>query len=137
MFILTSLPINPQSLKENLVNPSVGATVCFEGIVRNNNDGKTVSSLIYEANETLANKETNNIIKEAHQKFSIIKALACHRVGTLSVLDIAVWVGVSAAHRDEAFLACRYIIDEIKKRVPIWKKEFFMDGTTHWVNSNN
>jgi adenylyltransferase/sulfurtransferase len=71
---------------------------------------------------------------EAAQRFGVTQALCVHRVGDLQLGDIAVWVGVAAAHRDEAFKACRFIIDEVKHRVPIWKKEHYVSGDSGWVN---
>ena len=82
----------------------------------------------------LANKEGERIVKEAIERFGVLKAACVHRVGSLAIGDIAVWVGVSSKHRAEAFAACRYIIDEVKHRVPIWKKEHYVNGDSGWVN---
>lgn len=90
--------------------------------------------LEYEAYGELAKKEAQKILQEASQRFSVLNARCVHRIGTLAVADMAVWVGVTSVHRDEAFQACRYIIDEVKKRVPIWKKEHYIDGSSSWVN---
>jgi molybdopterin synthase catalytic subunit len=107
--------------------------VTFDGWVRNENEGRQVLRLEYESYEAMALKEGEKIIAEAHEKFPIIDAVCVHRGGLLEIGDIAVWVGVSSAHRGEAFDACRYIIDEIKHRTPIWKKEFYVDGDSGWV----
>jgi len=117
-----------------LINPGSGGYVSFEGWVRNRNEGKDVSQLAYQAYEVLAIKEGNRIVAEAMDRFPIDDAMCVHRVGELAIGDLAVWVGVSAGHRDEAFTACRYIIDEVKHRVPIWKKEYYIDGDSGWVN---
>jgi adenylyltransferase/sulfurtransferase len=93
-----------------------------------------VHRLEYEAFETLAVKEGERIVAEAIRRFGVTRAACVHRVGTLGIGELAVWVGVSAAHRGEAFAACRYIIDEVKHRVPIWKKEHYADGDSGWVN---
>ena len=134
MFSLTNNPIDPIQLRKSLSNPAAGACVTFEGIVRNHNDSRKVLSLEYEAYTELCEVQTAKIFKEAHAQFSIIEAQCVHRTGKLNISDMAVWVGVSTAHRDDAFKACRYIIDEIKKRLPIWKKEIYADGDSGWVN---
>lgn len=106
----------------------------FEGRVRNHNDGRPVLALDYEAFAVLAEREGARIVAEARERFDVL-ALACvHRIGALQIGDLAIWVGVAAAHRDAAFGACRYVIDEAKARVPIWKKEHYADGTSEWVN---
>ncbi|MBI5091893.1 MAG: molybdenum cofactor biosynthesis protein MoaE [Candidatus Hydrogenedentes bacterium] len=134
MFLLSAERIDTAQLKRALENPGAGACVTFEGWVRNNNEGKTVLRLEYEAYEDLALKEGARILAEALDKFGLLGATCVHRTGCLEIGELAVWVGVSAAHRDEAFAACRYIIDEVKSRVPIWKKEHYADGESGWVN---
>lgn len=133
MFNLSKEKINDIQLKELTLDPSAGGFVCFEGWVRDNNQGKDVTKLAYESYPKLATKEGNRIIEEAIKKYDIKKALCTHRVGMLEIGDMAVWVGVSAAHRDAAFKACRYILDEVKSRVPIWKNETWTDGESGWV----
>lgn len=130
MFSISKQPIKPA----NLANPRAGALVTFEGWVRNHDDGKKVLALEYEAFEELAVKEGNRILAEAREKFDILDARCIHRVGRLQIGEMAVWIGVTAAHRAEAFRACQYIIDEVKSRVPIWKKEHYADGDSSWVN---
>ena len=114
-----------------------GAFCAFEGRVRNHSDGRKVIALEYEALDPLCQKEAGKIFQEVGKKFNVLNVTCCHRVGKLSVGEMAVWVGVSASHRDDAFKACRYIIDEIKARLPIWKKEFYADGDSGWVNGQN
>ena len=111
-----------------------GGFAAFEGWVRNHNEGLAVTRLEYEAFAELAEKEGARIVEEARAKFGVTRAACVHRVGSLDLSDVAVWVGVSAAHRDEAFRACRYIIDEVKHRLPIWKKEHYENGDSGWVN---
>jgi len=82
----------------------------------------------------LAVNEAGKIIAEARSRFDIYDALCVHRAGRLEIGDIAVWVGVTAAHRRDAFQAAQFIIDEIKTRLPIWKKETYTDGSSGWVN---
>jgi molybdopterin synthase catalytic subunit len=133
-FRLTSSRIDPVARKRELEQDSAGACVTFEGWVRDHNDGEAVQALEYEAHAALAEKEGARIIAEARERFAIEAAHCEHRVGKLEIGDCAVWVGVSAAHRGAAFDACRYIIDETKARVPIWKKEHYASGATGWVN---
>jgi molybdopterin/thiamine biosynthesis adenylyltransferase/molybdopterin synthase catalytic subunit/rhodanese-related sulfurtransferase len=102
--------------------------------VRNHNEGHAVTRLEYEAFAELAEKEGARIVQAAIEKFGVQRAACMHRIGSLAIGDVAVWVGVSAAHRDEAFRACRFIIDEVKHRVPIWKKEHYVNGDSGWVN---
>jgi molybdopterin synthase catalytic subunit len=127
-------PIDASKLNESLANESAGALVTFEGWVRNHNEGRTVQLLAYEAYESLAEKEAKVIIDEAIAKFGVLAARCVHRTGTLEIGELAVWVGVTSRHRKEAFRACEYIIDQIKIRLPIWKKETYADGDSGWVN---
>ena len=133
MFQLSQERIDSEKLRLEAEDPASGGFVCFEGWVRNHNQGKQVLSLDYEAYDKLAIKEGNAIIAEAIKKYNINKACCTHRVGSLQIGDMAVWVGVSAAHRDAAFQACRYILDQVKARVPIWKNESWTDGESGWV----
>jgi len=134
MFSITHDPINAEWLKEQIKTKASGAISVFEGIVRDHHQGREVKALEYEAMESLAKKEALEIIEEAKVKFNIHHILSVHRAGRLEIGDIAILIGVTAAHRDDAFKACRYVIDEIKKRLPIWKKEFYVEGESQWVN---
>jgi len=134
MFKLVNDDIDSKALARELTDDTCGAFVSFEGWVRNHNEGQQVLSLDYEAYAPLAEKEGERILAEAMEKFPITAISCVHRVGELGIGDVAVWVGVSAGHRGEAFDACRYIIDEVKHRVPIWKKEHYTDGDSGWVN---
>jgi molybdopterin synthase catalytic subunit len=131
---ITSDDIRPDELRDALVDAAAGAYVGFEGWIRNHNDGEDVLRLEYEVYEPLALTEGEKVIEEARQKFPILHADCVHRSGSLEIGDCAVWVGVTSAHRDEAFKACRYIIDQVKVRLPIWKKEHYVDGHSGWVN---
>lgn len=133
MFRITDEPIDPASCRLAAESPSAGGFVAFEGWVRDHNGGRAVASLEYEAYAALAVKEGERILEEARQRFELERAHAVHRKGHLAIGDLAVWVGVSAAHRDAAFAACRYVIDELKRRVPIWKREHYADGSSEWV----
>lgn len=137
MFELSDRLIDPHKLQTELDNARAGAFVCFEGRVRNHNDGQQVQRLEYEAYDELAIKEGNRVLDEARNRFPILECRAVHRTGCLEIGEVAVWVGVLSAHRGEAFDACRYIIDELKHRVPVWKKEHYVSGTTEWINCAN
>lgn len=126
--------IDVASLKNALSNPGAGGFCAFEGWVRNVNEGRKVQRLEYEAYEPLVISEGNKVLAEARERFPYLEARCVHRIGLLEIGDLAVWVGVASAHRDEAFKACRYIIDELKIRLPIWKKEHYVDGDSGWVN---
>jgi len=126
--------LDPVALGRLLGDDSCGALVTFEGRVRNHNEGRRVERLEYEGYEALAVKEGERVLGEALGRFAIRQARCVHRLGPLALGDVAVWVGVSAHHRGDAFAACRYIIDEVKDRVPIWKKEFYADGDSGWIN---
>ncbi len=134
MFRISPEPIDSAALARELRDPAAGACVTFEGWVRNRNDGRTVAALEYETHAVLAEKEGGRILEEARAKFPILKTVCAHRSGALALGDLAVWVGVAAEHRGAAFEACRYIIDQTKLRVPIWKREHYADGTVDWVN---
>jgi len=133
-FGFSSGPLEPERYRTGLTDPAAGGYASFEGWVRDHNEGRTVQRLEYEAFEALAIKEGERIVAEAVARFGVTRAACVHRVGALGVGELAVWVGVSAAHRGEAFAACRYIIDEVKHRVPVWKKEHYTDGDSGWVN---
>jgi molybdopterin synthase catalytic subunit len=133
-FAISESPIDPALLRQAMQSPQCGAFVAFEGWVRDNHLGKTVQALDYQVYRELALGEGERIMHEACARFTIVDARAVHRVGSLALGDLAVWVGVSAGHRDAAFSACRWIIDEIKARVPIWKREHYADGVSEWLH---
>ncbi|HEV2441348.1 MAG TPA: ThiF family adenylyltransferase [Steroidobacteraceae bacterium] len=133
-FRFSSTPLDESALRTGLSDPTCGGYAAFEGWVRDHNEGRRVRRLEYEAFEPLAIKEGERIIAEAIARFGVEHGACVHRIGTLEIGEKAVWVGVTARHRDEAFRACRYIIDEVKHRVPIWKKEHYENGDSGWVN---
>jgi molybdopterin synthase catalytic subunit len=133
-FRLSTAALDTTAARLELIDPGAGGYVSFEGWVRDFNEGQEVTRLEYEAFAELAVKEGERVLDEALRRFPIRHALCIHRVGELALTDMAVWVGVSAVHRGEAFEACRYIIDEIKHRVPIWKKEHYRSGDSGWIN---
>ena len=134
MMQMTTATIDTDDLRKAMANPAAGGFCVFEGWVRNENESRSVDRLEYEAYEPLCVAEGQKIIDEAKAKFGILEARCMHRSGLLEIGDCAVWVGVASGHRDEAFQACRYIIDEVKVRLPIWKKEHYTSGKTEWVN---
>ena len=128
-FDLTEQAIDAAALRRRLLdNEQCGAFTCFEGWVRRQNDGSRGDYLVYSTYEALARKQGETVLAQAKQRFAIEDAVCVHRYGHLEVGDMAVWVGVTAGHRDAAFAACRFIIDTIKAEVPIWKQEFYSDG---------
>ncbi len=133
MFRLTTTPLDPAALRRDASDPHAGAVVVFEGTVRDHHEGRPVLRLEYEAHQPVAQSEGRRILEEALERFDLDHAEAVHRLGLLQIEESAVVVLVAAPHRAEAFEACRFIIDQIKHRVPIWKKEFYADGTSAWV----
>ena len=136
-FSLSASAIDPAVEKQRLDDAGAGACVIFEGWVRNHNEGRSVHSLDYQAYAPLALSEGETILDEAIDRFKLRAASAVHRAGSLAIGDMAVWVGVSADHRDAAYNASRWIIDEIKRRVPIWKNEHYADGESGWLHPDN
>ncbi len=130
---VTGKPFDTQRLQRSLENPAAGGYCAFEGWVRNENEGHAVIRLEYEAYEPLVIREGEQVLAEARDRFGILEARCVHRVGLLDIGECAVWIGVASGHRDEAFRACRYIIDEIKVRLPVWKKEHYTNGDSGWV----
>lgn len=110
-----------------------GATVTFDGYVRNESHGRATSYLEYEAYEAMAIAKMQGIAEQAHEKFVIHRLAIVHRLGRLEIGETSVFIAVSAPHRGAAFDACRYAIDTLKKTVPIWKKEYFADGAV-WAD---
>lgn len=133
MFKVSAEIIPADRLARELDSADAGALATFEGRVRRVNEGRQVQCLEYEAYEALAHSEGQRILDEARKRFPVLDIACVHRVGRLEIGELAVWVGVLAAHRGEAFDACRFVIDQVKHRVPIWKKEFYTDGDSGWV----
>lgn len=136
-FSLSAEPIQVSAVVKGLREPSAGALVTFEGWVRCHNDGRNVVALHYEAYEAMALREGRAIVESAVRRHPLLTAVCVHRVGRLRVGDLAVWIGVTGRHREGCFQACSEIIDAIKSRVPIWKKEFYRDGDSGWVNCSH
>ena len=134
MFSVSDTPIDVAAARKSVADQHCGALVVFEGWIRDHNEGQEVERLEYEVYRPVAEKEGVKIINEALARFSISHAMCIHREGLLELGECAVIVCVSSAHRGAAFDACRYIIDEAKTRLPIWKKEHYVTGVSEWVN---
>ena len=133
MFELTDQSIDSAVLRARLARADAGACVVFEGWVRNHHLGRPVTRLEYEAFDTLTRLEGEAIVAEAAQAHAGCTVLCVHRTGTLAVGELAVWIGVTAPHRQAAFLACRQVIEELKRRLPVWKKEHYASGDGRWL----
>ncbi|UWX03616.1 molybdenum cofactor biosynthesis protein MoaE [Pseudoxanthomonas sp. NC8] len=133
-FELSGVAFDIAPLRTRLLDDRAGAYASFEGWVRDHNDGRPVRGLHYEAYAALAATEGQRIVEEAAVRFAITGVHCVHRTGELAIGDLAVWVGVSAGHRGAAFDACRFVIDEVKARVPIWKHERYADGDAGWLH---
>lgn len=131
---LLNTPLSLDEAMRCVSHPAAGGIAIFVGVVRNHAEGKSVDRLDYEAHDTLALRELENVANEVLNEQPEVRVCAVHRVGTLAIGDLAVVVAASAPHRAEAFTACRALIERIKERVPIWKKEWAADGSASWVN---
>jgi molybdopterin synthase catalytic subunit len=129
---IRSEPIGLDELVREVAHPSAGAIATFLGVVRDHNEGRAVTRLEYEAYGSLAEAELARIVDELAHELPGVRLAALHRVGSLAVGDAAVACAASAPHRDEAFVACRRLIDRVKARLPIWKREHGPDGP-YWV----
>jgi molybdopterin synthase catalytic subunit len=133
MAYLTQDPLDLVALLAMVQSPSRGGVASFLGMVRDHHQGREVLRLDYSAYAPMAEAECARIVAEAESRWDVAVALR-HRIGQLQIGDAAVAVAVASAHREEAFVASRYVIEELKRRVPIWKKEYFADGTISWVD---
>lgn len=133
MLYLTTAPIDVSVLLAHVAAPDRGGTACFVGAVRDHHGGRAVRRLEYSAYGAMAEAECERIVMEAEKQWPVRVRLQ-HRIGGLAIGDIAVAVAAAAAHREPAFAACRYVIEEVKRRVPIWKREHYTDGGVVWVD---
>ena len=125
--------IDPAVLTAQLKSGEDGAVVIFDGIVRNHTRGRRTLYLDYEAYEPMALQQMEALVQDAKQRFAVREIVLVHRLGRLQIGETSVWIAVASAHRAQAFEACRWIIDTLKKTVPIWKKEYFQDGAV-WAD---
>lgn len=130
---LTHDPVDVPALVRRVSGPGRGGVATFSGAVRDEHAGRRVIALSYSCYQSMAEDTCASIVREAENRWPVRIALE-HRVGDLVVGDVAVAVVAAAAHRDAAFAACRWVVDEVKRRVPIWKRETYADGTVAWVD---
>lgn len=126
-------PIDPGHVLTMIGADQDGASLLFLGVVRDHNDGRAVGGVRYDAYEEMAAQVLSEIVAEAVRTAGTSRIAAVHRVGELEVGEVSVAIAVSSPHRAEAYEASRYIIEEIKKRLPVWKKERYSDGAEEWV----
>ena len=126
--------IDPAALTAEVAGDGNGATILFLGTVRDSNDGRGVTGIEYTAYRSMAERELAAIVGEASAEFGTTDVVVEHRVGTLTVGEVSVAIAVAHPHRAAAYDASRYVIEQIKRRVPIWKREHYADGTREWVD---
>jgi molybdopterin synthase catalytic subunit len=130
---ITREPIDGARLLGDSLSPDDGAALLFWGVVRNVNDGRPVSHLEYHAYADMAERMMHRIAEEAISRFGVGDVRIVHRVGKLAIGEASVAIAVASPHRGEAYEASRYVIEELKKRVPIWKREGYVEGESEWV----
>ena len=133
---VTSDPIEPSVVLERVGTPEDGAVALFLGIVRNSNDGRPVAGMEYEGYGDMAREQLAAIVREAAGRANSDRVAAVHRLGELEIGEVSVAIAVSSPHRAEAFDAARYVIEEIKTRLPIWKRERYLDGVAEWLEGH-
>jgi molybdopterin synthase catalytic subunit len=126
-------PLDPSAIAERIRKDTDGALVVFEGVVRSQSRGRDVRALVYEAYGSMAQKQMEQLAEEAQRRWQISEVAVVHRTGTLQIGEVSVVIAVAAAHRGEAFDACEWLIDELKRTVPIWKKEIYTEGEA-WID---
>ena len=131
---LRAEPLSVDEIRNVAADPRAGAVAVFIGAVRDHDHGRGVTALSYTAHPSAA-AELNRVAEKTAASYSIISLAVAHRIGDLEVGDLAVVAAVGAEHRDVAFTACHFLIDELKSTVPIWKNQFFTGGDSEWVNS--
>ena len=130
---VTEAPLDSAGIRREALDPRAGAVVLFEGCARDSHAGRAVEQLAYEAFAPMAEAELGRIREEAMASFGLVRCLIHHRLGEVPLLEAAVIVATAAPHRREAFEAAAWIMDRIKERVPIWKREQYRDGARAWV----
>lgn len=134
--VITLDPIDPGAVLSDLVSDTDGAGILFVGTVRNHNDGREVGHLDYQAYPPMAESTLREIVAEARARWQTGRMAVTHRYGRLEIGDVSVAIAVAAPHRGDAYAASRYIIEELKKRVPIWKREGYLTGESEWLRGN-
>ena len=133
MEFLTSQPIDVAMVGALVLRPGHGAVTTFVGHVRDHHLGRVVTRLDYSAYGPMAEREMAQVVADACSRWDVAVEVR-HRIGMLEIGDVAIAVAVGSGHRDAGFAACRFVVDEVKRRVPIWKREWFTDGTSEWVD---
>jgi molybdopterin synthase catalytic subunit len=131
MMHLTRHPIVVDDLLAEVQGPERGGTCVFVGTVRNDAD---ITGIEYSAYEAMAFDEIERILSDAHAHWAEARVMLQHRLGLIPVGEASIAIATAAPHRDDAFAACRFVIEEVKKRLPVWKKEYRVDGTTAWID---
>jgi molybdopterin synthase catalytic subunit len=129
-------PIDTPALMERVRSDTDGAVLVFAGTVRNINEGRRVGHLEYHAYAPMAEAELRSILAEARERWPVGGLAAEHRVGTLDLGEASVVIAVASPHRDAAYEASRYVIEELKRRVPVWKREGYLDGEERWLEGH-
>lgn len=130
---VTSEPLDSVAIAALVSDPSTGAVVVFSGDVRDHDHGRAVLSLTYESHPSAA-EVMNTVVRDIAEKLDVTHIAAAHRVGDIPIGEAALVVAVGSSHRGDAFGACREIVDQIKLQLPVWKHQYFADGTDEWVN---
>ncbi len=133
---ITTEPIEALELLNQVRSDSDGAVLLFTGVVRNHDGGRPVTGLRYEAYEAMATAKITRICEEVRERFEVGDIAVIHRVGDLAVGDVSVAIAVAAPHRDGAYKASREVIERLKREVPIWKRERFVDGEEVWLEGS-
>lgn len=134
---IVSRPLDAALLLAEVAGDAHGATTLFVGTVRNTNGGRAVSGIEYSAYDSMATVELQRILDEAASRFTDVSIVVEHRVGTLRLQEVSVIIATAHAHRAPALDAQRYVVEELKKRVPVWKREHYTDGTREWVGATS
>lgn len=132
---LVEQPIDIAAIVAEVARTSNGATLLFIGTVRDVNNGRAITGMDYTAYSAMATRELNDIAREAAVEFETEDIVVEHRIGTLALGDASVAIAVAHAHRGPAYEASRYVIEQLKQRVPIWKLEHYVDGSREWVGT--
>lgn len=135
--VVTEAPLDSAAIRAAALDPSAGAVVLFEGCARDSHEGRPVALLAYEAFVPMAEAELARLREEAMARFGLVRCLIHHRLGEVPLLEAAVVVAAASPHRREAFEAAAWIMDRIKERVPIWKRERYQDGAQTWVEGES
>jgi molybdopterin synthase catalytic subunit len=130
---VTTRPLDVTEHERAVADPRAGAVVSFAGVVRDHDHGRTVTLLEYEAHPS-AEEVLREVAAEVAADPAVYAVAVSHRVGPLAVGDVALAAAVATAHRADAFAACARLVDEVKSRIPVWKRQVFSDGTDEWVN---